>query len=82
MGGAREALELQVDQKLRGGEEEVEGQRATCERGAEDEGAEEPEEGVDGEGEVEGCIQAAGVGGGEGFGGFLVTVSVCKAGSE
>jgi hypothetical protein len=30
---------------------------------------------VDGEGEVEGLVEAGGVGGGEGFGGFLEVIS-------
>lgn len=37
----------------------------------EEDGAEEPEEAVDEEGEVEGLVEAGGVGGREGFGGFL-----------
>jgi hypothetical protein len=41
------------------------------EGGAEDEAAQKPEEEVNDEGGVEGLVQLFGVGGGEGFGGFL-----------
>lgn len=39
---------MQVDEELRRGEDEIEDERAAGEGGAEDEGAEEPEEGMDG----------------------------------
>lgn len=68
---ACDALELEVYEELRGGEDEVEDQRAAREAGAEDEGAQQPEEAVDEEGCIEGLVEAARVGCGEGFGGFL-----------
>lgn len=77
-GGARLALEQEVDQELGAGEDEVQDQRAAREGGAEEEGAQDPEEAVDGEGEVEGCVEAARVVGGEGFGGFLAVLLVLR----
>jgi hypothetical protein len=71
VGGTGDALELQVDEQLRGREEEVEQQAAAGEGGAVDEGAQQPVEEVDEEGQVEGEIEALGIGGGQRLGGFL-----------
>lgn len=65
---------MQVDEELGRGEHEIQDQRAAGEGGAEYEGAQQPEQGVEGQREVEGEVQAARVGGGEGLGGFLVSV--------
>jgi hypothetical protein len=64
-----------LDEQLGGGEEEVKDEGAAGEGGVEEEGADQPEQEVDEEGEVEGLVEAGGVGGSEGFGGFLGGVS-------
>jgi len=69
--GAREALELQVDQELRRREEEVEEQGAAREGRAEDEGSKQPEQAVESEGKVERGVQTARIGSSQGLGGFL-----------
>ena len=66
---------MQVDEQLWSGEDDVEDQTAPGEGAAEEEGAEQPEEAMDGEGDVESLIKAAGVVRGEGFGRFLGSVS-------
>jgi hypothetical protein len=69
--GARLLLEEEIDKELRGGEGEVEKERSAGEACAEEEGAEEPEDEVGGEGEEEGLVEAARVGRGERFDCFL-----------
>jgi hypothetical protein len=69
--GARLLLEEEVDEELRGREGKVEKQRLAGEAGAEEEGAEEPEDEVDNEGEDEGLVEAARVGCGERLDCFL-----------
>jgi hypothetical protein len=69
--GAGEALEVELDEQLRGREEQVEDDGRAGERGAEDEGAQEPPEQVDGEGDAERLVEARRVGGRERLGGFL-----------
>lgn len=64
-------LEDKVDEELRRGENDVESERAPCEAGAEEQGAEEPEEAVEEGGCDEGLVEAARVGCGEGFDCFL-----------
>lgn len=56
MGRARQALKLQVDEQLWGGEDNVEDETTAGEGTAKDQGAQEPEEAVDGKGEVEGRV--------------------------
>lgn len=70
------ALEGELDEKLRGGEEQVENEGASGVGGVVEGGAQEPVQGVEEEREVEGLVEAGGVGGGEGFGGFLGRMSV------
>jgi hypothetical protein len=64
-------LEEELDEQLGGGEEEVEDERAPSEGAEVEESADEPEEAMNEEGQVEGLVEAGGVGGGEVFGGFL-----------
>lgn len=77
VGGAGETLKVELDEELGRGEYEVQDDGFATEGRAEDEGAEEPPEEVDGEGDIEGLVEAFDVGGCEGFGSFLWGVSVC-----
>lgn len=72
--GARLTLEEEVDEDLRGREDEVEDQRLAGERGAEEERAVEPEEQVDDEGDEGGLVEAARVCCGERLDCFLERV--------
>jgi hypothetical protein len=71
------ALKGELDEQLRGREDQVKEERAAGKAAEEEEGAEEPEEAVDEEGEVESLVEACRVGGREGFGGFLWARSAC-----
>lgn len=70
--GARQALKVQLDEQLRRREGQIDEDRLARQRGAEEQGAKQPPEAVDGEGDVERLVEALGVGGGKRLGGFLV----------
>lgn len=76
VGRAGQALEVEVDEELGGREEEVEEERCAGEGAAPEDCAQQPEEEVDGNGEVEGLVQAGDIRGGQGFGCFLGEGSV------
>jgi len=70
-GGTGEALQVELDEQLRSGEEQVEDERFAGEGGPEEEGTQEPPDGVDSKAGVERLVEAFCIRRSERLGGFL-----------